>query len=256
MRITRTFIVVALLALPASCSRERTASSDRSSSTPPTSKETVTKKVAPPPSDTGPTAAAAKPVDQATVQAVLKEIAGARSWKTKVSQPTPEFLEAVAPQFEHWRGVLTSLSAAAQHDEADRICAAIVELRDHWGTAIFPSDKFNAFGRDRFEMGAFRVDAAQFFEPMSFHVGDDSIKKLLRFSVYQGEQVVKRYYLERSQMTDQPYYVLGRSDVATGKHQQVQPYGAQAPSYWTLKERMIADLLGTNAPAGPSSEPN
>jgi hypothetical protein len=213
--------------------------------------------VMPPPAGLGASSgrAAGPRVAPGEVARVAAEIEGERRWQAIVTEPTRPFLDAVGPRFDEWADVLARLSAAGQRDEADRLCAAIVGLRGHWGPALFPVDRYNAFVRDRFWVGGWRVEAAQFFEPVRFYPDDDRIVKLHRLSVYERDRVVRRYFLERSAQDGVPYHVLGRTDVATNAHQQVQPYGAAEPPYWAVMERTVADLTGAAPPAGPSSSP-
>ncbi len=178
-------------------------------------------------------------VDAATVESVLKEIQGEYRWKGLISSPTEAFLDSVGPKFVRWQEILSKLSLADQTEDADRICTSIVNLRNHWGPDIFPSDKYNAFARDTFSVGSLRVDAAEFFEPVPYYPGDDKILKYYRFSVYSSSQVIARYHLEYSNVLE-PFYVLGRAD-AQG-HSQIQSYGGKKPTYWVLKEAVVKDL--------------
>ena len=188
----------------------------------------------------------ARKVDAVAVESALKEIQSEYRWKGSLAKPTDEFLNAVGPKFTAWQELLTKLSAAGQRQEADQICAAIVALRNHWGKEIFPPEVVDAFGRDRFLVRDLRVDVAQFFEPVPYSPNDSLIMKLYRFSVYKADKVIARYYLEHSKLDGNPHYVLGLSEGAA--HTQVQPYGANPPTYWQLKERVRQHLA--SPPAG------
>ena len=177
----------------------------------------------------------------ADVDLVLGQIQEARHWKGKVDSPTDEFLNAVGPQFDRWREVLTELSSADRRADADRICAAIHELQRDWGAKLFPLERFEAFGRDRFVFRDLRIDAAEFFAPVPYYPGDATIVKLFRFSVYRANKVVLRYYLEKSNILE-VFYVLTRVDPASNSHAQIKPYGRAAPDYWDLKHNVLNDL--------------
>ncbi len=177
------------------------------------------------------------------VQAVLQEIQAEYRWKGAAA--TPEFVAGLAPRFDHWGQVLSRLSESEQRAEADRICAAIVALQNHWGPEMV---RWDAFLRDRFFVGDLRVDAVQFFAPVPIYPGDPTIMKLYRFSLYKEGKVVARYYLEHSQLDGKPensYYVLGLS--THDSHRQVQPYGRELPPYWSLKQAVLRDLTNTRS---------
>jgi len=183
----------------------------------------------------GEPAAAADPDE---VKAALSEIQAEYRWKDASS--ARDVAAALAPKFDRWGQLLATLSAAGRHDEADRICTAIVSLWKHVGRGALPWD---AFLRDRFVVGDYRVDAAQFFEPAPFYPGDDKIMKLYRFSLYKDGKVVARYYLEHSQLDGAPassYYVL--TFTKPGLHQQVQPYGREPPAYRALRKTVLEDI--------------
>ena len=174
------------------------------------------------------------------VTKVIEQIRKERRWKELVTEPTPEFLEAASKHFTEWGEVLARLSAEQRHDEADQIVTELLELRKFWGNKIFPPEKFDAFVRDTFYVKGAKVIGFQFFEPVEFYKGDPALLKFYRFSVYDKDKVVMRYYLERSEMIE-PYFVLGRM-TPENSHKQVQPYGSKMPSYWTLRADTIADL--------------
>ncbi len=173
----------------------------------------------------------------AGVEAALSEIDVS---KRPTSTTSEDLMRDLAPKFQRWAALMTDLSAVGQHAEADRIATAIIEMRNAIDPAFFPRNSPDAFVRDRFPAGPYRVDAAQFFEPVRYYPDDDRIMKLYRFSVYMGETVVARYYLERSTLAED-YYVLGYTDHAVF-HRQVKPYGPHLPSYAELKTSVLADL--------------
>lgn len=182
---------------------------------------------------------------QVSVDAVLAEIKHEETWRERVDSPTPEFRDAVVQNFSRWQELLTRLSEERRHDEADRIVGALIALRAAWGDKLVPLDRYDAFIRDRFLVGVRQIDAAQFFAPTPLYAGDRNNVKLLRFSVYEGDRVVARYYLEQND-ADGKVNVLTYKSI-DGKHRQVQPYGATSPSYWELKRRVISDLRESSA---------
>ncbi len=93
---------------------------------------------------------------------------------------------------------------------------------------IFPLATYDAFIRDSFTIDGLRIDAAEFFEPVPFYAGDNSIMKLYRFSVYNGDEVVTRYYLEESKFTASPFYVSGKSEARDGP---TRRFTCTAPGY-------------------------
>jgi len=195
-------------------------------------------------------------VDAATIAVTLAEVDDVEHWKKVLKEgDSKEMVNA----FYRWTKTLTLMSRAGQKDDADRICAAIVEMHRHipQDAMLTPSQHAaNAFIRDRFRVGDVAVDAAQFFEPERYYKNDPSIMKLYRFSVYDGSVVVMRYFLEHSQLGDQDYYVLGKADPKTGAHYQVQPYGALQPNYWTLLRRALEDMGDPNPQYPVSSKPH
>jgi hypothetical protein len=183
--------------------------------------------------------ASTMPVDGDVLANTLAEIAAARAWRDRVSSDKPEFLADVEPRFGRWREVMGALTRDGRHDDADRVAAAVVALRNHWGAARWPIERYAAFGRDEFFVGELRVLVGQYFEPVDYYEGDPQIKKLYFFTVYEGDRVLLRYHLEYSNIMG-PYYVLGSMDRTS--HRQLRPYGSRQPPYRALREVVIADL--------------
>jgi hypothetical protein len=184
----------------------------------------------------------ASPVDAATVESVRAKIVAERRWATLVTAPTNEFVTAIGPLFDEWSRVLVALSAAGQQADADGLCAAIVELRNHLGVAILPVERFDSFLRDRFWAANRRVEAAQFFEPMRLHPGDGRVLTLYRLSVYEDDRVIVRYYLERVTLDGEDGYVLGLVDAGTSEHSEIARLGPDEPSYWVVRDRTLRDV--------------
>ena len=186
---------------------------------------------------------------------VMEELAKGYSWTEQFDQPSKEFLALMDRLYMECQLHLTALSSRGDVEsrrEADAIVGEMVALRNHWGPQLLPSSTCNAFVRERIpltlgvEQRQFRIDCAQFFEPVPFYGSQQSscageLMKLHRFSVYNmvKNDVVLRYYLERSNVT-QFYHVLCFMD--NNCHGQVKPYGSEVPSYWEVRQNMLDDL--------------
>ena len=172
--------------------------------------------------------------------------------KDDFKQPTKPFLERMDKLFMDCQVYLTELSSrdsAQSRKEADAIVEELIALRNHWGIQLLPLDVCNAFVRERIYLNLgmikYRIDCAQFFEPVPFYsnvtqnVGE--LMKLYRFSVYDlsSNDIILRYYLERSNVM-QLYHVLCYT--MGGQRGQVTPFGVECPSYWDLRKHMINDL--------------
>jgi hypothetical protein len=196
----------------------------------------------------------------------MEELSKAYRWRERFEEPTAEFLALMDRLYMECQLHLTALSSRGDPDsrrEADAIVAEMVALRNYWGPRLLPSSTCNAFVRERIPLtlGAgqrqFRIDCAQFFEPVPFYGNHGSscpgeLMKLYRFSVYSvaSNEVVLRYYLERSNVI-QLYHVL--CFTCENYRGQVRPYGTEPPSYWEVRQSMLEDvysrLLSGLAPA-------
>ena len=199
---------------------------------------------------------------------IMAELQKAYRWREKFSHPTQEFLALMDRLYMECQVHLTALASredAESTREADAIVNEMVALRNYWGPQLLPSSTCNAFVRERIpltlgvEQWQFRIDCAQFFEPVPFYGSQQSstpgeLMKLYRFSVYNvsRNEVVLRYYLERSNVT-QFYHVLCFMDDSC--HGQVKPYGTEAPSYWEVRRSMLEDLGLRLAPESQSPPP-
>lgn len=187
-------------------------------------------------------------IDKA-VATILKEIAAEKRWRGELVQPTDEFLEHVRGKLRAWGHALAILSAKGRDDQADRVAKAIVALRNHWGPTLLPKETLSSFPRDAFEVGPLRVLVVQFFEPVPYYPGRDTIMKLYQFLIYEQDRPVADYCLEHSNLAGD-FYVLGRMDERS--HAQIQPYGDRPPPYRVLRQRVIEDLKGSRDRQGPS----
>ena len=207
------------------------------------------------------------PVQTEKGEGVMKQLSKAYRWRDQFEEPSPEFLALMDRLYMECQLHLTALSSRGDLEsrrEADTIVSEMVSLRNYWGPQLLPSSTCNAFVRERIPLtlGAdqrqFRIDCAQFFEPVPFYGNQQSscpgeLMKLYRFSVYNvtTNEVVLRYYLERSNIT-QLYHVLCFMD--ENCHGQVKPYGTEPPSYWEVRQSMLEDvqlrLLSGLSPGG------
>lgn len=71
--------------------------------------------------------------------------------------------------------------------------------------------------------------------------------KHVRFSVYRGDELIMRYFLESTQM-DEMYFVLGSMSLDYRHHSQIEPYGPIPPKYKQMKNTVIRDLTVGIAP--------
>lgn len=183
----------------------------------------------------------------------LKEkLIQAQRWKDRYYQPTQEFLSLMDNLFMECQVHLTLLSTKKTSDsmaEADALVEEMIALRNHWGTELLPVTTCNAFVRERISLTIvihqYRIDCAQFFEPVPFHAGSTETMgqamKLFRFSVYDltKNEIVMRYYLERKNATKLFYalcYISGNTKA------QVHSYGHICPRYWDVREHMLTDV--------------
>ncbi len=184
---------------------------------------------------------------------VIKNLRKAYEWHSTFDSPTQEFLSLMDHLYMECQVHLSSLSAKGDIEsriEADVIVQEMVAVRNRWGTKLLPSSICNAFVRERIphvvESYQFRIDCAQFFEPVPFYGSQQTdnpgeLMKLYRFSVYDlsRNEVILRYYLERSNVT-QVYHVL--CFTCDNYRGQVYPYGSELPSYWDVRDHMLQDV--------------
>ena len=195
------------------------------------------------------------PIQSQKGKETMEELSKAYRWREQFEHPSSEFLALMDRLYMECQLHLTALSSQGDPDsrrEADTIVNEMVALRNYWGPQLLPSSTCNAFVRERIpltlgvDQTQFRIDCAQFFESVPFYGNQQSscpgeLMKLYRFSVYSvsSNEVVLRYYLERSNIT-QLYHVLCFMD--DNCHGQVKPYGTECPSYWDVRQNMLADL--------------
>lgn len=183
---------------------------------------------------------------------LLQQLTGAYKWKELYGQSCQEFLALMDKLFMECQMHLSALSSHVDVDsrrEVDALVKEMIALRKHWGPQLLPNSVCNAFVRERIHLSLgtdkqqFRIDCAQFFEPVPFYgtPGDSGeLMKLFRFSVYDLSKnvVVLRYYLEQSNI-EQLYHVL--CYVHDSHRGQVHPY-PEMPTYWELRQHMMDDI--------------
>lgn len=185
---------------------------------------------------------------------LLNNLQKAYDWKNRFDNPSQEFLSLMDRLYMECQLHLTALSSRGDLDsrrEADVIVNEMIVLRNHWGPALLPGSICNAFVRERIpltlgiDQRQFRIDCAQFFEPVPFYGNQQGnpgeLMKMFRFSVYDvaKNEVVLRYYLERSNVI-QLYHVL--CFTCENYRGQVHPYGSELPSYWEIRQHMLEDV--------------
>ena len=183
---------------------------------------------------------------------LLQQLVAAYKWKELYTQSCQEFLSQMDKLFMESQMHLSALSSHVDLEsrrEVDALVKEMIALRKHWGPQLLPNSVCNAFVRERIHLSLgtdkqqFRIDCAQFFEPVPFYgtPGDSGeLMKLFRFSVYDLSKnaVVLRYYLEQSHI-EQLYHVL--CFVHDSHRGQVHPY-PEMPTYWELRQHMMDDI--------------
>ncbi|XP_064395045.1 uncharacterized protein LOC135342280 [Halichondria panicea] len=184
---------------------------------------------------------------------VMENLRKAYEWHSKFDSPSQEFLSLMDRLYMECQVHLSSLSSkgdAESRIEADVIVQEMIAVRNRWGTKLLPNSICNAFVRERIPHTVdgrdFRIDCAQFFEPVPFYGSQQTdnpgeLMKLYRFSVYDlsRNEVLLRYYLERSNVT-QLYHVL--CFTCDNYRGQVYAYGSEVPSYWEVRNHMVQDV--------------
>ena len=185
---------------------------------------------------------------------ILANLKKAYEWRDQFSHPSQEFLSLMDRLYMECQLHLTAMSSRGDQvsrREADAIVYEMVILRNHWGPKLLPNSVCNAFVRERIpitlgiDQRQFRVDCAQFFEPVPFYGNQQGnpgeLMKMFRFSVYDvsKNEVVLRYYLERSNVI-QLYHVL--CYMCDSNRGQVHPYGSEPPAYWEIRQHMLEDV--------------
>ena len=201
---------------------------------------------------------------------IFQNLQKSYEWKDQFDHPSPEFLSLMDRLYMECQLHLTALSSRGNVEyrrEADMIVKEMITVRNHWGPELLPNSICNAFVRERIPLTLgtdarqFRVDCAQFFEPVPFYGSQQTggnpgeLMKLYRFSVYDlsRNEVILRYYLERSNVT-QLYHVL--CFTCENYRGQVHPYGTEIPSYWDIRQEMLGDVqLRLLSALSPGSQP-
>ncbi|CAF0861660.1 unnamed protein product [Adineta ricciae] len=192
------------------------------------------------------------PFDTEGVISLFDEAIG--EWPEKFQTTTDELLANIQRLFGVCTEALIQLSNCTDDNEqgvkdqanSERIVSKVKELRQSLGSR-WP-EIYNSFGRDIFYVDTYRIEAAEFFQPIPFYPDDDTIVKLYRWSVYDtNDTIVCRYFLEKSEIiSGQPYFVLGKT--FPSGHAQVRPYGNLQPNYNQMKIHLIENLKGQGPP--------
>lgn len=205
-------------------------------------------------SSTGNAVSLAADVKSTKGRELLGNLRKALEWKNTYEHPSQEFLSLMDRLFMECQLHLTALSSRGDMDskkEADALVNEMIIVRNHWGPKLLPNSVCNAFVRERIPLTLgvnqrqFRIDCAQFFEPVPFYGNQQGnpgeLMKMFRFSVYDTtkNEVVLRYYLERSNVI-QMYHVL--CFTCENYRGQVHPYGSECPSYWEIRHHMLEDV--------------
>ena len=189
-----------------------------------------------------------EPPSAADVARLLSQIQDVPRWTT-MAQNGDAFM--LGNEFNSWSRAVIWLSRLNRTDEVDRLCDAIVALHARLPTnSVQPRGNIAAisFVRDAFRIGNSRVEVAQYWVPEPYDSNDPTLTKLYRFSVYNGKDEERRYYLEHDRRGEQDSYLLSKIDPKTDAHTAVQPYGHIAPTYWMLLRHVLRDINDPNPP--------
>ena len=179
-------------------------------------------------------------------QEILTKLCRAYRWKNDIEDTSQEFLAQMDRLYMECQLHLTALASRGDVEskrEADVIVNEMVALRNHWGPGLLPNSTCNAFVREKIhltlgvEQRQFRIECTQYFEPVpvsSLETGNPNEPlKLYRFSVYEHERCVLRYYLHRFKATITHHVLL------ESKSRQIHSYGPELPSYWDIRQHLL-----------------
>jgi hypothetical protein len=119
------------------------------------------------------------------VELILRTIDEAcRDRKQKFKTTTNELMEALRKLYHNSALALTQLSISDDDNQqtkqnqlnAERIVSKLKELKESLDDT-WPSN-MDCFTRDMFNVGSYRVEAAEFFHPVQFYPGNNFIMKL------------------------------------------------------------------------------
>lgn len=183
---------------------------------------------------------------------IVRSFKEAYAWKENYSNHSLDFSYKTNVLFNSCEQHLSELSKQLTEEtklECDMIVQELLNLRAHWGSTLLPLSMRNAFVREKISLTVgpnnhrFRIECIQFFEPIVFYGNSpgkpEDLVKLFVFVVYNlsnDEEVVVRYYLERSFLFDF-YHVLCFFE-GSGRGQ-LKPYGHRCPSYWVIRHDML-----------------
>ena len=179
-------------------------------------------------------------------QEILTKLCRAYRWKNDIEEPSQEFLALVSRLYMECQLHLTALASRGDVEskrEADAIVNEMLALRNYWGPGLLPNSTCNAFVRERIpltlgvEQRQFRIECTQYFEPVpvsSLETGNPNEPlKLYRFTVYEHDRCVLRYYLHRFKATAIHHVLL------ENKSRQIHSYGPEVPSYWDIRQHLL-----------------
>ena len=195
---------------------------------------------------------------------IFQDLKSSYQWKEQFDHPSQDFLALMDRLFMECQLHLTAISTSGNiryRCEADAIINEMIAVRNHWGTELLPNSICNAFVRERISITHgmdskhFRIDCAQFFEPIPFFGNQHELMKLYRFSVYDvvRNDVVLRYYLKRNSVDGEYSLSFSYENI----HGKVHPYGNKPPTYWDIRHRVLGDIESRlNSVVSPSSLPS
>ncbi|XP_037031171.1 uncharacterized protein LOC119070796 isoform X1 [Bradysia coprophila] len=180
-------------------------------------------------------------LDCPDIEQLINEIRAERHWREDGAGNIEQFLDHIAKQLSSWAQRMIKLCKEKKYDDHEKVIKEIVELRIHIDN-IFPKS-VDTFVIDVFDAEPYRVITEHYFSPQPFYPNDNftSLRKHVKFTIFVGNQVIRRFFLESSQ-NERLHYVLGSSSADYSFHRQHIPYLAIRPTYIQLKNDVIEDL--------------
>lgn len=172
------------------------------------------------------------------------------------AQNTAALEELTLTAVRRWAAWSSAWIAAGRRADADALWQAIGEVNERLreqGLSVRP----RGLNRETFTEGGRRVEAWQWFEPISYYPDGGPPLRWITFWVYDGERRVARFDLEYSNLVG-PFFVLGGA--SGSQHAQFVPYGSRHPTYWTVREATIRVMRGEreasiSSTARPTTQP-
>ncbi|XP_037031172.1 uncharacterized protein LOC119070796 isoform X2 [Bradysia coprophila] len=180
-------------------------------------------------------------LDGPDIEQLINEIRAERRWRDDGAGNNKEFWDHIEKELSSWTQRMIKLCNEKKYDDHEKVIKEIVELRNHIDN-IFPKS-VDTFVIDAFDVGPHRVIAEHYYSPQPFYPNDNftSLRKHVKFTIFVGNQVIRRFFLESSHY-ERLNYVLGSSSVDYRQHRQHSHYMDIRPTYIEMKNDVIKDL--------------